>query len=47
MDTLVLQQFLKELIFMSSTVISAYFLVGAFVWAEERLKRAIIQSALK
>lgn len=44
MDTPVIQQLFREVMFMSSTVIFAYFLVGGFIFLEGRLKRAIIDS---
>jgi hypothetical protein len=45
MDSLVIQQLLRELAFGSFSVVGAYFLVGSFIFLEERLKRVILQSA--
>ncbi len=45
MDSLVIQQMLRELAFMSFSVVCAYFLVGSFIFLEERIKRVILQSA--
>lgn len=45
MDSIVIQQMFRELAFMSFSVVFAYFLVGGFIFLEERLKREIIQSA--
>lgn len=47
MDTLVFQQFFRELALMGSGIICAYFLVGGLIFAEKRIKRRIIHSALK
>jgi hypothetical protein len=47
MDTQVVQQFLQELTFMGLTIVCAYFLVGGFIFLEERAKRSIMHSALK
>jgi hypothetical protein len=45
MDVTVIQQMFREFVFMSFTVVCAVFLVGGFIFLEERLKRDIIQSA--
>jgi hypothetical protein len=45
MDSIVIQQMFRELAFMAVSVVCAYFLVGGFIFLEERLKRVLIQSA--
>lgn len=45
MDTVVILQFFRELVFMTASVTCAYLLVGGFIFMQERLKRSIIQSA--
>jgi hypothetical protein len=45
MDSIVIQQMFREVVFMTVSVMCAYFLVGGFIFLEERLKRVLIQSA--
>jgi hypothetical protein len=47
MDTLVFQQFLRELTLTGSAIVFAYFFVGGLIFVEKRIKRRIIHSALK
>lgn len=47
MDTLVLQQFLREVALMGLAMVCAYLLVGGLILVEKRIKRAIIHSALR
>jgi hypothetical protein len=45
MDSIVIQQMFRELVFMAASVVCAYFFVGGFIFLEEHFKRVILQSA--